>query len=231
MQRCLLSSTPLWHSRPLASTNMLLLIAWLPSWQSTQPRAGRLVGPLASEAAAAPPSVLISEAKVADLEPAVALTVRAFFGTLDRERGFNNARAIAFSQLSAEQAASLRAIICSGTALKATAPDGRRRRIGGSSRCTSTATVRLPARLVGFVAATSTNGGRALLLTNLAVAPAERRHRRLGRQRREGSERCVFTSVAVSRRRRLGRRLVERVLESAGRRPLLEVETGRDCPR
>mmetsp|Transcript_34521 Transcript_34521/g.110900 ORF Transcript_34521/g.110900 Transcript_34521/m.110900 type:complete len:188 (+) Transcript_34521:39-602(+) len=158
---------------------MLFFIAWLASWQSTQGRAGRLVGPLASEAAAAPPSVLISEAEVADLEPAVALTVRAFFGTLGREHGFNNARAIALAQLSAEQATSLRAIICSGTALKATAPDGR---------------------LIGFVAATSTNGGRALLLTNLAVAPSERRHR-------------------------LGRRLVERVLESAGCRPtLLEVE-------
>ena len=122
---------------------MLFFIAWLASWQSTQGRAGRLVGPLASEAAAAPPSVLISEAEVADLEPAVALTVRAFFGTLGREHGFNNARAIALAQLSAEQATSLRAIICSGTALKATAPDGRRRRIGGSTTssrgCTSTA--------------------------------------------------------------------------------------------
>ena len=127
-----------------------------------------------------------------DVEDVVDLTINVFFGALGDDMGFNNCRATAFAQLTDEQEQSIRsAILLSykierGSAFKATTSDGR---------------------LVGFVTADRGRKGdqTALLLTNLAVSPSERR-------------------------RNLGRRLVQRVLAAAGERPVvLEVESNNDA--
>ena len=130
----------------------------------------------------------ILKAQMKDVEDVVDLTINVFFGALGDDMGFNNCRATAFAQLTDEQEQSIRsAILLSykierGSAFKATTSDGR---------------------LVGFVTADRGRKGdqTALLLTNLAVSPSERR-------------------------RNLGRRLVQRVLAAAGERPVvLEVES------
>ena len=135
----------------------------------------------------------ISKAQLSDVKGVVDLTIGVFFGELGDDPGFNNCRATAFAELTAEQESSIRTAILQGygdgargAAFKVTAADGR---------------------LAGFVASGRGKSGNEpnLLLTNLAVNPADRRQN-------------------------LGRRLVQQVLEAADGSPVvLEVERDNDA--